>query len=343
MAERVNQALAEDVTGVVVTHGTATLEETAYFLHLTVKSAKPVVVTGAMRPPTANQVFSFNQIAQVEGEDLISVGSAAIGPAEWLQLAERVNQALAEDVTGVVVTHGTATLEETAYFLHLTVKSAKPVVVTGAMRPPTALSTDADLNLLDAVRIAASPEAAGKGALTVLNNEIQCARDVTKSNTFRVETFRPNELGFLGYADSDGEVVFYRAPLRKHTVDTLFDVSGRAALPRIDIVYSYAGADGLLVDAVRQNGSDGLVLAGFGGGSYPPAVIEAAVRAVGEGIPVVLASRSTAGRVVMTPKKEEQGFIVSDNLAPQKARVLLMLALTVTQDRAEIQQMFREY
>lgn len=282
-------------------------------------------------------------IAQVEAEDFISVGSTAIGPQEWLRLSQRINQALAGNTAGVVVTHGTATLEETAYFLHLTVKSAKPVVVTGAMRPPTALGTDADLNLLDAIRIAASPQAAGKGVLTVLNNEIQCARDVTKANTFRVETFKPNELGFLGYADSDGKVVFYRAPLRKHTTATPFDAAQRTALPRVDIVYSYAGADGLLVNAVRQHRSQGLVVAGFGGGTLPPAVVEAAAQAVKDGIPVVLASRSIAGRVVMTPQKEKEGFIVSDNLLPQKARVLLMLALTITQDRKEIQQMFWEY
>ncbi len=290
------------------------------------------------------RIPEVSEIAEVEAEDLVSVGSTAIGPEDWLKLAQRINSLLANrETTGVVVTHGTATLEETAYFLHLTVKSAKPVVVTGAMRPPTALGTDADLNLLDAVRVAACPDAAGKGVLTILNNEIQCARDVIKTNTFRVETFKPNELGFLGYADSDGEVLFYRAPLRKHTADTIFDVAGRASLPRVDIVYSYAGADELLVNAVRGNGSDGLVLAGFGGGSYPPLVIEAAAQAVIEGIPVVLASRSTAGRVVMTPRKEEQNFIVSDNLPPQKARILLMLALTVTDDRREIQQMFRDY
>ena len=138
------------------------------------------------------------------------------------------------------------------------------------MRPPTALSTDADLNLLDAIRVAASPVAAGKGVLTILNNEIQCARDVVKTNTFRVETFKPNELGFLGYADSDGEVVFYRAPLRRHTTATEFRVDGLESLPRVDIVYCYAGSDELLIDAVRANGSDGLVLAGFGGGSFPP-------------------------------------------------------------------------
>ena len=147
----------------------------------------------------------------------------------------------------------------------------------------------------------------------------------------------------LGYADSEGLAVFYRAPLRQLTIVTPFDVSELSILPRVDIAYSYAGADGLLVDAVRGNASDGMVLAGFGGGTFPPAVIEAAEKAVGEGMPVVLASRSTAGRVVMTPKKEQQGFMVCDNLLPQKARVLLMLALTVSHDRSDIQQMFYEY
>ena len=275
-----------------------------------------------------DRVPEIRDIAEVRSEDLVSVGSTAIGAAEWLSLTRRINEIFREepDVAGVAVTHGTATLEETAYFLHLTVKSSKPVVITGAMRPPTALSTDA-----------------GLGVLTVLNNEIQCGRDVIKASTFRVETFRPNELGFLGYADADGKVVFYRAPLRRHTVDTPFLVDDMTSLPRVDIVYSYAGADGLLVDAVRNNRSDALVLAGFGGGTFPPAVIDAAVRLVDDGVPVVLASRSTAGRVVITPKKEQQGFLVSDNLQPQKARILLMLGLTVTKDRQELQQLFYDY
>ena len=292
-----------------------------------------------------DRVPEIQEIADVRSEDLVSVGSTAIGAAEWLGLAKRINQIFRDepDVAGVAITHGTATLEETSYFLHLTIKSSKPVVITGAMRPPTALSTDADLNLLDAVRTAACPDAAGLGVLTVLNNEIQCGRDVTKASTFRVETFRPNELGFLGYADSDGKVIFYRAPLRRHTSNTPFMVDSMTDLPRVDIVYSYAGADGLLVDAVRSNGSDGLVLAGFGGGTFPPAVIDAAVKVVDNGIPVVLATRSTAGRVVTTPKKDEQGFIVSDNLLPQKARILLMLGLTISKDRHELQQMFYDY
>ena len=147
-----------------------------------------------------------NEIAEVHGEDFLSVASTTIGSQQWLQMARRINQVMMEDdVAGVVMTHGTATLEETAYFLHLTIRSPKPLVVTGSMRPASALGTDADINLLDAIRIAACPDAVGQGVLTVLNNQIHSARDVSKSNTFRVETFRPNELGFFGYADSDGE------------------------------------------------------------------------------------------------------------------------------------------
>ena len=291
------------------------------------------------------RVPEIGNFATVTSEDLVSVGSTAIGPADWLALTKRINGLLGEgsSLSGVAVTHGTATLEETAYFLHLAVKTDKPVVVTGAMRPPTAISTDADLNLMDAVMIAAAPHAGGMGVLTVLNNEIHSARDVSKANTFRVETFRPNELGFLGYADSDHKVVFYRAPVRKHTTETPFSVEGRDDLPRVEIVYSYAGADGAIVDAVRQMRPDGLVVAGFGGGTFPPAFIAAAARAVEDGIPVVLASRSTAGRVVTTPRKDEQGFLVSDNLLPQKARILLMLALTVSTERDWLQQAFYEF
>ena len=278
------------------------------------------------------RIPEVNELAEIQAENLTRIGSASIGPTEWLQLARRINALLstARPPEGVVVTHGTATLEESAYFLHLTVKSERPVVVTGAMRPPTALGTDADLNFLDAIRLAACPDAAGRGVLTVLNNEIQSARDVAKTNTFRVETFTSRELGLLGYVDSDGQVVFYRNVTRLHTTATPFVVDGGETLPRVDIVHAYGGADGVLVDAVRRHGTDGLVLVGFGGGSYPSAFLDAGKRAVQAGIPVVLATRSTAGRVIMTPQKASAGFIVSDDLMPQKARILLMLALSMT-------------
>jgi len=291
-----------------------------------------------------DRISEINALADIQSEDMISVGSPAIGPKEWLQLSKRINTVLnSTNVDGVVVTHGTATLEETAYFLHLTVKSKKPVVITGAMRPPTAFGTDADLNLIDAVRVAASPHATDKGVVTVLNNEIHCARDVYKANTLRVETFRANELGFLGYSDSDGEVLFYRSPLRKHTHATDFDVETLSELPRVDIVYAYAGSDSLLIDAVRQNKSDGMVLTGFGSGTLPPIMLETGAETTQEGIPVVLASRSTAGRIVITPRITKLGFLVADNLHPQKARILLMLGLTITKNHDILQEMFMVY
>jgi len=285
------------------------------------------------------------ELAELSGEDVLQVGGPSIGPIEWLKLVERIHALLAaaNPPIGFVMTHGTATLEETAYFLHLTVKSDRPVIVTGAMRPSSALGTDADLNLLDAIRLAAAPEAAGRGVLTILNNEIQSARDVTKSNAFRVDTFESRDFGVLGYVDSDARVLFYRSVTRPHTSATPFDVRGRKELPRVDIVYSYAGADGVLVDALTARRPDGMVLVGFGGGSYPAAFLEAGKRAVQANIPVVLATRSWNGRVVMTPAKEAGGFIVCDDLMPQKARILLMLALTVTREREAIQEMFYKH
>ena len=280
------------------------------------------------------------ELAELTGEDVLQVGSPSIGPKEWLQLADRIRDL---EVEGVVITHGTATLEETAYFLHLTLKSDRPVVVTGAMRPPTALGTDADLNLLDAIRLAAHPDAARRGVLTILNNEIQSARDVTKSNAFRVDTFDSRDFGVLGYVDSDARVLFHRAVTRPHTTATPFDVRGKKELPRVDIVHSYAGGDGVLVDALTAHRPDGMVLVGFGGGSYPAAFFEAGKRAVQAGIPVVLATRSWNGRVVSTPRMAAAGFIVCDDLMPQKARILLMLALTITRERAAIQDMFYRY
>ena len=285
------------------------------------------------------------EFADVLPEQLVNVGSANILPAHWLQLARRVNEIFRNDpeASGVAITHGTATLEETAYFLNLTVKDRRPVVVTGAMRPPTALGGDADINLLDCLRVAAAPQSAGRGVLTVLNNEIQAARDVTKSNSYRLETFRSGELGCLGYADSDEQVVFYRSPARRHTADTEFDVDDLAELPRVDIAYAYAGADGLVVNALAAAGVDGIVAAGLGGGSSSPEFMAALRRAQQGGIPVVIATQTGNGRVMRTRRFVEDGYIAADNLAPKKARILLMLALTKTTDPVEIQRMMLEY
>ena len=292
-----------------------------------------------------DRVPEVNNFAEVRPEQFLNLGSTDILPSHWLQLAQRVNQIFQEDpqAAGVAVTHGTATLEETAYFLNLTVRSAKPVVVTGAMRPPTALGTDADVNLLDCVRVAASPNAGGRGVLTVMNNQIQAAREVTKTNSYRLETFRSNDLGLLGYADADGQVVFYRDTTRRHTGSTEFDVSLVAGLPRVDIVLAYAGADGLAIDAMTQAGLPGIVAAGLGGGGSPPEFMAALKDAQSRGAVVVIATQVGSGRVTLTRRFQEQGYVVADNLAPNKARILLMLALTRTKDPAEIQRIMLEY
>ena len=292
-----------------------------------------------------DRVPEVNDFAEVRSEQFMNVGSTEVGPVHWLGLAKRINQVFRKDpeAAGVAITHGTATLEETAYFLNLTVKSRKPVVVTGAMRPPTGLATDADINLIDCVRVAAAPQSAGRGVLTVLNNEIQAARDVVKTNSYRLETFRSNELGLLGYADSDEETVFYRNPTKAHTVDSEFDVESVAELPRVDIAYSYAGADGLLVNALADAGVAGIVAGGLGSGGSPSGFSAALRDARQRGIPVVISTQTGNGRVVRTRRTDEEGFIVADNLAPKKARILLMLALTRTTDPEEIQRMMVTY
>ncbi len=287
----------------------------------------------------------IGEFASVRAEQFLNVNSGEITPAQWLSLARRVNAILREDhaAAGVAITHGTATLEETAYFLNLTVKSRKPVVITGAMRPMTALSNDADLNLLDCVRVAASPAAAGRGVLVVLNNEIQAAREVTKSSTSRLETFRTSDLGFLGYADSDGQVVFYRNPTRAHTDQAEFDVEKLREVPRVDIASAYTGVDRTAVTALARAGCDGLVVAGLGSGGAPRAFMDALSEIARGGIPIVMASHTGSGRVMRRRALTERGFITADNLMPKKARILLMLALTRTRDPAEIQRMMLTY
>jgi L-asparaginase len=291
------------------------------------------------------RVPEVQQFAEVVSEQLLNVGSTDVHPGHWLELAKRINQIFRQDpdAAGVAVAHGTATLEETAYFLNLTVKSHQPVVVTGAMRPPTGLGTDADVNLMDCMRVAAAPQSRGRGVLTVLNNEIQAARDVTKTNSYRLETFRSNELGLLGYADSDEEVVFYRTPSKTHTMDTEFNIENVTELPRVDIAYAYAGADDLVIKALAGAGVSGIVAAGLGSGGSPPKFMSGLSFAQQHGVPVVITTQTGNGRVVRTRRFTEDGYIVADNLSPKKARILLMLALTMTKNPAEIQRMMLTY
>ena len=281
-------------------------------------------------------------------EQIANVGSPNITFDDWLRLARRIDEIFTEDpdVAGVVVTHGTNTIEETAYFLNLTVRHDRPVVLVGAQRPATAISADGPLNLLNAVRTVVAPEARGKGVMVVMNEEINAARDVTKTSTYRVETFNSRTLGYLGYVDAD-RVSFYRESTKRHTVDLEFDLAGITELPRVDIVYSYVEPNPVVIRALIADGVDGIVLAGTGAGlvsAVERTVLERAMSRPLATRPVIVRSNRTgSGRVVPLGAYDELGMIPADTLNPQKARVLLMLALTQTRDLGEIRRIFAEY
>jgi L-asparaginase len=274
-------------------------------------------------------VPELRTIADVEESVFRRLPSHALTNADWLELAQRVEAVLASDFDGVVVTHGTNTLEETAYFLSLVVHSDKPVVLVGSMRPASAVSADGYLNLINGVRVAASPAARGQGALVVLNDTIHAARDVTKTHTFRVQTFQGRDLGPVGYADGDGQVIFWHRSLKQHAQ---FSLEGLDDLPRVDIAVSYVGADGTAIDAFVAAGARGVVSAGTGAGKPTPLEDAALDRAVAAGVTVVQSSRVGSGRVVRSPGLRQRQIVAADNLQPWKARVLLSLALTRTGD-----------
>jgi L-asparaginase len=290
-------------------------------------------------------VPELKQVADVRGEQVAQIASESMTNEVWLKLAKRVNQLLAQrDVDGIVITHGTDTIEETAYFLDLVVKSKKPVVVVGAMRPATAISADGPINLYNAVLLAGSKEAVGKGVLVALNDQINAAREVTKTNTSTADTFRTPELGFLGYMQ-DNKPHFYRMSTRKNTADTEFDVSKLDSLPRVDIVYGYANMDRVAMDADINAGAKGIIQAGVGDGSIAAQMMPAFRDARQKGVIVVRSSRVGNGIVARNGEANDdnEDLVVSDTLNAQKARILLMLALTRSHDTKDIQRMFYTY
>ena len=285
------------------------------------------------------------KVAQVKGEQVFQIASENMSNEHWLTLAKRVNTLLAQpDVDGIVITHGTDTLEETAYFLDLTVKSKKPVVIVGAMRPGTALSADGPINLYNAVLLAASQEAVGKGVLVALNDQIHAARDVTKTNTSTLDSFKTPELGLLGYIQGS-KPYFYRQPTRKHTADSEFDVSKLSALPQVDIVYGYANVSPVALNALVGAGAKGIIHAGVGDGSLASSVKAGLIEARKKGVLIVRSSRVGQGIVARNGEAndDELDFVASDTLNPQKARILLMLALTKTSDSQQIQRILYTY
>ncbi len=289
-------------------------------------------------------VPEVQMVADVVAVPFANVPSPAIAFAEWKSLA-----ALCAEVEkdpqgfeGFVIGHGTATLEETAYILSLVLKVSIPVVVVGSQRPLSGLSSDARLNLVNAVRVAASDQSKGRGVLVLLNDEIHAAREVTKTSTFRMQTFRAPDFGMLGYVDGE-TVAYYRSTERRTAPDTEFDISGLDALPRVDISYAYAGADGAEIDAFVAAGARGIVSAGFAPGMVTPGQLDALIRARAAGAVVMQGSRVGSGIVHRGRRLADLGFLTSDNLNPQKARLLLALALSVTADPQEIIRIFATY
>ncbi|MDY7577838.1 type II asparaginase [Herbaspirillum sp. RTI4] len=290
-------------------------------------------------------VPELKKVANVRGEQVFQIASENMNNDYWLKLAKRVNVLLAQsDVDGIVITHGTDTIEETAYFLNLTVKSRKPVVIVGSMRPSTAISADGPINLYNAVLLAGSQDAIGKGVLVTLNDQINGAREVTKTNTSTLDTFKTPELGFLGYIQGS-KPYFYRQSVRKNTVDTEFDISKLDTLPQVDIVYGYANMGPVALNAFVAAGAKGIIHAGVGDGSLASTVIPSIIDARKKGVVVVRSSRVGQGIVARNGEADDDklDLVVSDTLNAQKARILLMLALTKTTNTKEIQAMYSKY
>ena len=285
-------------------------------------------------------VPELKEIANITGEQIVKIGSQDMSDEVWLKLAHYLNELLQrKEVDGVVITHGTDTMEETAFFLNLTVKSNKPVVFTAAMRPATAISADGPMNLLEAVTVAADPQAKGRGVMVVLNDRIGAARFVTKTNATTLDTFKAPEEGYLGVIVS-GKPQFETRVDKIHTVRSVFDVRQLNALPKVVIIYGYQDDPEYMYDAAIAHHADGIIYAGTGAGSVSVRSAAGIEKAEKAGIVVVRASRTGSGVV---PVDDGQPGLVSDSLNPAKARILLMTALTQTKNPQVIQQYFHTY
>jgi len=290
-------------------------------------------------------VPGIKDLANIKGEQISNVGSQDMSFDIMLKVARRINELMRQDdVDGILITHGTDTMEETAYFLNLVVKGNKPVVMVGSMRPSTAVSADGPLNLYNGIGVAVDPNAKGRGVLVVMNDWIQAAHSLTKTSTTAVQTFMSPLRGLVGTA-TYGKNDFYNSPTWKHTSASEFDVNGVSKLPRVDVVFACADMPPDLIDASVANGARGIVIAGVGNGNMNKAALDAAANAVKKGVVVVRSSRVPTGNVGRNVEvnDDELGFIASDELNPQKARILLSLALLKTRPKAEIQNLFYTY
>jgi L-asparaginase len=285
------------------------------------------------------------KLAVLRGEQISNIGSQDMNDEVWLKLARRVNELAAmPDVDGIVITHGTDTIEETAYFLNLVVKSKKPVVLTASMRPSTALSADGPLNFFNAVAVAANKNAAGRGVLVVLNDWIHGASSLTKTSTTAVQTFLSPIRGLIGTV-AYGEAEFYRGPVGRNTADSEFSLDGVTSLPRVDIIMAHENMDGKLIEAAAAAGAKGIVIAGVGNGNMTQPALDALAAQAKKGIVCVRSTRVATGNVGRNVEVNDDklGLVASDELNPQKARVLLRLALLKQRSLTEMQRLFREY
>jgi L-asparaginase len=290
-------------------------------------------------------VPGIQDLANIKGEQVSNVGSQDMTLDIMLTVAKRINVLLAQpDVDGIVITHGTDTMEETAFFLNLVVKSDKPVVMVGSMRPSTAVSADGPLNLFNAVGVAADPNSRGRGVLVVMNDWIHGAHSLTKTSTTAVQTFMSPLRGLVGISNY-GKNDFYNTPYWKHTTSSEFNVANVTTMPRVDIIFACADMSPDLIDSAVANGAKGIVIAGVGNGNMNKASLEAAARAAKKGVVVVRSSRVATGSVGRNVEvnDDELNLVASDELNPQKARILLMLALLKPRTTAEIQNLFYTY
>ncbi|HEF3794157.1 TPA: type II asparaginase [Campylobacter jejuni] len=288
-------------------------------------------------------VPQIRDLADISWEQIANIDSSNMCDKIWLRLAKKIAELFAEGIDGVVITHGTDTMEETAYFLNLTIKSDKPVVLVGAMRPSTAISADGPKNLYNAVALAANKEAKNKGVMVAINDKILSARGVVKTHSLNVDAFSSPDFGDLGYI-VDGKVFFYNNITKAHTKNTPFDISNFTSLPKVDILYSYSNdGSGVAAKALFEHGTKGIVVAGSGAGSIHKNQKDVLKELLKKGLKVVVSSRVVAGCVAVSDSDEKLGFISAEDLNPQKARVLLMLALTKTSDPKKIQEYFLKY
>jgi len=334
-----NLALAEDLPKVVILAtggtiaGSAETETTAGYQ----SGQVGVDVLLAAVPDLAT-------IADCTGEQIANVGSQNMNDEVWLALAKRINELAKTDIDGIVVTHGTDTMEETSYFLNLISITDKPVVLTGSMRPSTAMSADGPLNIYNAVAVAADPDAVGRGVMVVANDEIHGGRSIIKSNTTEVSTFVSDDQGLIGNVRY-GDIIFFRSCYTKHTKDSEFSLDGVESMPRVDIIAMHENADGALIDAAVALGTKGIVIAGLGNGNMTDPAVESLAKAAKAGVVCVRSSRVPTGLVGRNIELDDDGlgFIASYELSPHKARILLRLALLKTDDLAKIQEYFATY